>query len=175
MDTVLGTGNTLFGYAFVLLIYLSLWLAMRQAMPWFASNFRRSFLVLYVVWSVGIFVGNFLFYLLGIMSFYPWLNNIIHSFLWIGLGLGFLYAISHKRPLWEQMVLFGIYSLVVKFAEQRILGTWEFSRFFFIEGNLAYLIGWSVVDALYPIGAYFVLKIASRFVTGLVVPDLKLR
>lgn len=91
------------------------------------------------------------------------------------LGLGFLYAISHKRPLWEQMVLFGIYSLVVKFAEQRILGTWEFSRFFFIEGNLAYLIGWSVVDALYPIGAYFVLKIASRFVTGLVVPDLKLR
>ncbi|MBK9124032.1 MAG: hypothetical protein IPM16_13080 [Chloroflexi bacterium] len=174
MDAILGTGNTLFGYAFVLLIYLGLWIAMRQSGQKFEPGFRRTFIVLYVAWAVGIFVGNYLFHLLGIMSFYPWLNNFIHSFLWIGLGLGFLYAISYKRPLWEQMVLFAIYSLVVKFAEQRILGTWEFDRFFFIEGNLAYIIGWSLVDAAYPILSALGLRFGKRFISGLVEPPMNL-
>ncbi len=51
--------------------------------------------------------------------------------------------------LWQQLVLFAIYSLAVKFAENKVLGTWEFDHFFFIDGNLAYIIGWSLVDGLY--------------------------
>jgi hypothetical protein len=102
----------------------------------------------------------------------PWLNNFIHSFIWIGLCLGFLYAISYKRPLWELLVLFTIYSLVVKIAENKILGTWEFDRFFFIDGNMAYILGWSLVDALYPIGSAITLMLAARFISGVVVPRL---
>jgi hypothetical protein len=103
------------------------------------------------------------------------LNNFIHAFIWIGLCLGFLYGISYKRPLWELLVLFTIYSFVVKVAENKILGTWEFGRFFFIDGNLAYIIGWSLVDALYPIGSAVVLMLAGRFIKGLVVPKLSLK
>lgn len=175
MDTILGAGNNLLGYGLVLLVYAGLFVAMRQAGTRIEPEFRRSFWVLYAVWAVGIFVGNFLFYQLGIMSFMPWLNNFIHAFIWIGLCLGFLYGISYKRPLWELLVLFTIYSFVVKVAENKILGTWEFGRFFFIDGNLAYIIGWSLVDALYPIGSAVVLMLAGRFIKGLVVPKLSLK
>jgi hypothetical protein len=172
MDTVLGTDNNLLEYGLILLVYAGLWVAMRQASPRVEPEFHRSFWVLYVVWAVGIFVGNYVFYLLGIMSFIPWLNNFIHAFIWIGLCLGFLYGISYKRNLWELLILFTIYSFVVKVTENKILGTWEFGRFFFIDGNLAYIIGWSLVDALYPIGSAIVLMLAARFIQGVVVPRL---
>jgi hypothetical protein len=172
MGTLLGTNNTLLGYALVLLIYAGLFVTMRRASPRVEPEFRRSFVALYVVWTVGVFVSNYLFYRLGLMSFYPWLNNFIHSFIWIGLCLGFLYSTSYQRPLWELLVLFTIYSFVVKVSENRILGTWEFDHFFFIDGNLAYIIGWSLVDALYPIGSAIVLWLAARFVRGLIVPGL---
>src|SRR5215207_5721844 len=100
MDSFLGVGNSILGYILILLVYGGLFIAMRQAGTRIEPEFRRSFVILYVVWAFGIFIGNYLFYLLGIMSFMPWLNNFIHSFIWIGLCLGFLYAISYKRLLW---------------------------------------------------------------------------
>ncbi len=172
MNEILGLDNSIAEYLFVLLIYAGLFVAMRQAAPRVEPEFRRSFVVLYVVWAIGAFAGNYLFYRLGIMSFIPWLNNFIHTFVWIGLCLGFLYGVSHNRPLWEQLVLFAIYSFVVKVTENKVLGTWEFSRFFFAEGNLAYITGWSLVDALYPIGSALILRLAARFVSGVVVPRL---
>lgn len=172
MDAILGVDNTIFEYILILLVYAGLFIAMRQGGTRIEPEFRRSFIVLYVVWAFGIFIGNYLFFLLGVMSFIPWLNNFIHSFIWIGLCLGFLYAISYKRPLWEQLILFTIYSLVVKFTENKVLGSWEFGRFFFIEGNLAYIIGWSIVDALYPVGSAIVLMLVARFVKNVVVPRL---
>lgn len=172
MDEILGSGNSLLAYGLVLLIYAGLWIAMRQPERTVDPAFRKSFMVLYVVWTIGIFTGNYLFYRLNIMSFTPWLNNVVHSFIWIGLCLTFLYAVSYKRPLWEQLVLFVIFSFVVKLTEHVILGTWEFDHFFFIEGNLAYIIGWSIVDAAYPIGSPIALYIASRFITGVVTPKL---
>jgi hypothetical protein len=172
MDTFLGVNNTIFEYILVLLVYAGLFIAMRQAAPRIEPEFRRAFIILYVVWAFGIFIGNYLFYLLGIMSFIPWLNNFIHAFVWIGLCLGFLYAVSYKRPLWEQLVLFTIYSFVVKVVEFYVLGSWNFPRFFFIEGGLAYIIGWSVVDALYPVGSAIVLMLVSRFIKNVVVPRL---
>jgi hypothetical protein len=172
MDELLGANNSIAEYIFVLLIYAGLLVAMRQAAPRVEPEFRRSFIVLYVVWAIGTFVGNYLFYKLGIMSFMPWLNNFIHTFVWIGLCLGFLYAISHNRPVWEQLVLFAIYSFVVKVTENKVLGTWEFSRFFFVEGNLAYIAGWSLADALYPIGSALILRLVARFISGITVPKL---
>ena len=174
MDSILGVGNSVLGYVFVLLIYGGLFLAIRQAGTQISPEFRRSFWVLYVVWAVGIFVGNYLFFLLGIMSFLPWLDNFIHSFVWIGLCLGFLYAISYHRALWELIVLAAVYSFVVKVTERMVLGTWDLNHFFMVDGNLAYIIGWSLVDAAYPIGSFAVLWIASRFIKGLVVPKLNL-
>jgi hypothetical protein len=171
MDQIFGSGNSILAYVLILTVYAGLFVSVYPRMD---SSFRRSFWVLYVVWAFGIFIGNYLFYLMGIMSFLPWLNNFIHAFIWIGVCLGFLYAVSYKRPLWEQLVLFAIFSFVVKVTENKVLGTWEFDRFFFIDGNLAYIIGWSLVDALYPIGSAVVLMIASRFIQGLIVPKLNL-
>ncbi len=174
MNDLLGSDNSILAYLFMLLVYAGLFVAMRQAAPRMEPEFRRSYWILYAVWAVGTFAGNYLFYRLGIMSFLPWLNNFIHTFVWIGLCLGFLYSISYKRPLWEQLVLFAIYSFVVKVTENKVLGTWEFNRFFFVEGNLAYIIGWSLVDALYPVGSAIVLRIASRFITGVAIPKLSM-
>jgi hypothetical protein len=174
VDSLLGVDNTLLDYLLVLLVYGGLFIAIRQAGTQIPSDFRRSFMVLYVVWALGIFVGNYLFFLLGIMSFIPWLNNFIHAFIWIGLCLGFLYAIGHERPLWQQLVLFAVYSFVVKVTENYVLGSWDLNHFFFVDGNLAYILGWSLVDAAYPLGSFAVLSIASRFISGLIVPKLKL-
>jgi hypothetical protein len=175
MDTILGANNTLFDYALILLIYAGLFVAMRQMSPRIEPEFRRSFVILFVVWAVGVFVADYVFYLLGVMSFLPWLNTFMHTFIWIGLCLGFLYSISYsKRPLWELLVLFAIYSLVVKVAENKILGTWEFDHFFFVDGNLAYIIGWSLVDALYPVGSALVLALAARLTHGVIIPRLSL-
>lgn len=172
MSDILGSNNTIVSYIFMLLVYGGLVVAMRQAATRIEPEFKRTFWVLYVVWAIGVFVSNYLFFRIGIMSFLPWLDNFLHSFVWIGLGLGFLYAISYKRPMWQQLVLCGVYSLAVKMTENKVLGTWDFSHFFFIDGNLAYVIGWSVVDAFFPIASIVVLWIASRFITGLIVPEL---
>jgi hypothetical protein len=39
-----------------------------------------------------------------------------------------------------------------------------------MQGNLAYLIGWSVLDGLYPYISMVGLKWVSRFVQGVIVP-----
>jgi len=58
----------------------------------------------------------------------------------------------------------------VKAAERLILGTWELSYFFFVPGNLAYLIGWSLLDGLYPVISELGLRVIARFTRGVVVP-----
>lgn len=175
MDAILGANNTLFDYGLVLLVYAGLFVAMRQVSPRIEPEFKRSFVILLVVWAVGVFIADYVFYLLGIMSFMPWLNTFIHAFIWIGLCLGFLYSVSYgKRPLWELLVLFAVYSFVIKVTEHGVLGTWEFDHFFFIDGNLAYIVGWSLVDALYPVGSALVLALAARLTQGIIVPRLSL-
>src|SRR5579862_3235688 len=105
MDSILGAGNQIWGYILVLGVYLSLFVVIRQIQPTVEPAFRRTYWVLFIGWVPGIFIGNYLFYLIGIMSFLPWLDNLMHSSIWIGLGLGFLYAATYKRSLWEQCVL----------------------------------------------------------------------
>ena len=170
MKEILGAGNEITDYVIVLAVYGALFIVMRYANETVELNFRKTFWILFVGWGVGVFIGNYLFYLLGIMSFLPWLNNFLHTFIWIGLCLSFLYAGAHRKPMWEQFALFAIFSFIVKWAEHTILGTWELDHFFFIEGNLAYIIGWSLMDGLYPILSALGLKLVSKFATGVITP-----
>jgi hypothetical protein len=149
--------------------YLLIVLLMRHAQQRVELNFRRTYWTLYLGWSASVFVGNYLFFKIGIMSFLPRINNFVHTFIWIGLCLGFLYASAYRKPFWEQFALFAIFSFIVKWAEHEILSTWELNHFFFVRGNLAYIVGWSLVDGLYPLLSVLGLRIIARYVRGIIV------
>lgn len=171
-DAFFGAGNGIVDYLPVLLVYGALFVVMRYANRSVPVSFRRTFVTLYVGWAVGVFIANYLLYRAGFMSFLPWLNNFFHTFIWIGLCLGFLYAEAHRRPFLEQVALFAIFSFIVKWAELTLLGTWELDNFFGIPGNIAYITGWSLMDGLYPVVSVVGLKFVSRWIDGLVVPSL---
>lgn len=160
---LLGAGNPLTDYLLVLAVYGLLFVLMRHANRRIELSFRTSFIYLFAGWSVGTFVANYLLFRAGVMSFLPWLNNFMHTFVWIGLCLGFLYAGAHRKPFLEQFALFAIYSLIVKLAENAVLGTWEHGHFFGIPGNAAYIIGWSLMDGLYPLVSMVGLRLVARF------------
>jgi hypothetical protein len=168
VEEIFGAGNGLLSYTLVLVVYAALFVVMRYANERVELNFVRTYWILFFGWAVSVFAGNYLFYKLGVMSFLPWLNNFLHTVIWIGLCLSFLYAGARRKPLLEQFALFAIFSFIVKWAEHEILGTWEMNRFFFIQGNLAYITGWSLMDGLYPIISVLGLSVVSRFVRGVV-------
>ena len=170
-DALLGPGNGLPDYLFLLLFYGAMLVLMRYGHARLDLSFRRTYYALFVGWGTLTFIANFLLYRLGVMSFLPWLNNAMHTFVWIGGCLGFLYAGAHRRSMLEQFALFAIFSFLVKQAEQALLGTWELGHFFGIPGNAAYVVGWSLADGLYPVLSMIGLKLLSNVVEGLVVPD----
>ncbi len=172
MNEILGAGNGLLEYGFILLVYGALVVVMKQGHPGVGPDARKTYWVLYFTYALVGFVANYLLYLAGAMSFLPWLNNFIHTFVWLGFCLAFLSIGAYRRPLWEQLVMFAIFSFVVKLAEHQVLGTWEMNRFFFIQGNLAYMLGWSLVDGLIPVGSAIWLRVLSKYVKGLIVPKL---
>jgi hypothetical protein len=169
MESVLGFGNSLLDYGWVLLLYGAMFLLMRFGYRDLELNFRYSYRFLYFGYAVLGFVSNYALYRLGSMSFLPWLNNGAHCFLWLGFLLTYLYAGARKLPFLEQFALFTIFSFVVKVFENKILGTWEQSHFFGIEGNTAYMLGWSLFDGLLPpLFSRIGLGILSRYVEGVV-------
>jgi hypothetical protein len=169
MTDLFGPNKGPLDYIAVLAVYAALFLLMRHAQQRVELNFRRTYWILYFGWSVSVFVGNYLFFKIGIMSFLPWVNNFVHTFVWIGLCLGFLYASAFRKPFWEQFALFAIFSFIVKWAEHEILNTWELDHFFFVRGNLAYIVGWSLMDGLYPLLSVLGLRIIARYVKGIIV------
>lgn len=166
-----GFGNGVLEYLIVLAFYGLLFVLMRHANERIELSFRRSFTYLFVGWSLGTFVANYLLFRAGVMSFLPWLNNFMHTFVWIGLCLGFLYAGAYRKPLFEQFALFAIYSFFVKLVESTVLGTWEHPNFFGIPGNMSYIIGWSLMDGLYPLVSMIGLRLVSR-IDNAVLPAL---
>lgn len=170
-DSWLGAGNTLGDYLLVLVFYAALVVLMRYGNAHVEPEFRRTYWFLAASWAIGTFVGNYLLYRAGFMSFLPWLNNFMHTAIWIGLCLSFLYAGARARPWLEQFLLFAIFSFLVKAAEHQILGTWELDHFFFLNGNSAYLLGWSAADGLYPALSVAALRLLRRWIPGLVVPQ----
>jgi hypothetical protein len=159
---LLGAGNSVFDYLLILAFYAMLFVLMRHANRRVELSFRAAYTYLFVGWSMGTFAANYLLYRAGVMSFLPWLNNFAHTFVWIGLCLGFLYAGAHRKPFFEQFALFAIYSLLVKLAERAVLGTWEHDNFFGIPGNAAYIIGWSLMDGLYPLVSLVGLRLVAK-------------
>jgi hypothetical protein len=118
-----------------------------------------------------VFVANYLLFRAGVMSFLPWLNNFLHTFVWIGVCLSYLYlGVRETQPLPIQIVAFATFSLIVKYAEHMLLGTWELDHFFHMfRGTFAYILGWSLADGLYPLITLYGLRLVSRWVPGLIV------
>ena len=131
---------------------------------------RTTFVWVAGVWAVTIFVANYLLYLGDQMSFLPWVNNFMHTFLWIGFVLCWLYlGIREDEPMWFQMLVYAFFSLIVKYFEQLLFGTWDKNEVFFglLHGNGAYVMFWSIADGLYPVLTLWGLRIASRRIPGL--------
>lgn len=169
MESILGANNSWIDYLGVMAIYALLFICIRAPYPRIELNWRVNFKVLFIFWFVAMFTGNYLFHLLGVMSFLPWLNNFIHTFFWIGIVLTWLYSGINKKPIIEQFILFTGYSFIVKMAENMMLGSWEMDPFFFLSGKYAYLIVMSIVDGFYAVISPFALRIAKKFVKGVYV------
>lgn len=155
----------------VLAVYGALFVVIRTHKKRIRPDERRTALVVGGAWAVSVFVANFLLYRAGLMSFLPWVNNFLHTFVWIGGCLTFLYlGIREKESMAVQFVVFATFSLVVKVAEQQLFGTWEHGHFFHVfEGNTAYVLGWSLADGLYPPLTFWALRLLGRWIPGLVV------
>jgi hypothetical protein len=154
----------------VLAFYAAMFLLIRLSRGRIADFEKRTYVAVAVAWAVPVFAANWLLYKAGAMSFLPWVNNFMHTFLWIGLCLSWLYlGVRETQPLWLQFLLFTTFSLLVKYAEQKLFGTWEHDNFFGISGNGAYVLGWSIADGTYPILTLFGVRIAARHLDGLAV------
>ena len=162
MNAILGNNNTVWDYILVLFIYLLMYLFIRYPKPRLELNYKANFIFLFALWAFLMFTGNYLFYRLGVMSFLPWLNNLLHSGIWVGFCLGWLYYCTHERPLWEQFVFFAFTSFVIKIAENMILGTWHMDSYLGIKSPYAYIIAMSIVDGFYPIISRWLIKALSK-------------
>lgn len=149
----------------LLAFYAALFVVIRVIKPRIERDDQATFLVIGAAWAVSVFIANFVLYLAGVMSFLPWLNNFMHTFLWIGLCLAWLYlGVREQQHLLVQCILFATFSLVVKVMEQVLFGTWEHPHFFHVfQGNTAYVLGWSLADGLYPPITLFGLRLVQRW------------
>src|SRR5262249_35665550 len=101
----------------LLLLYAALYVVARSYYARFAQGQERgtTFWTIGGMWAVGTFIGNYLLFRVGVMSFIPWFYNFLHTFIWIGFVLTTLYlGVRRSQPLWQQMVLFATFSLVIK-------------------------------------------------------------
>ena len=156
----------------VLALYAAIYVVIRTiARGGIPKAERKTAWVIGLSWAVSVFIANFLLYRAGVMSFLPWPNNFLHTFVWIGFCLTPLYlGVREETPMASQFVIFATFSLVVKYAEQMLFGTWDLDHFFHIfRGNASYVLGWSIADGLYPPLTLFGLRLVGKFVPGLVV------
>ena len=154
----------------VLAFYVAMFVVIRLSRKRIADFEQRTFWAVAVAWAVPVFIANWLLYKAGAMSFLPWVNNALHTFAWIGFCLTWLYlGVRERESLLAQCVIFATFSLVVKYAEQKLFGTWDKGDFFGIDGNGTYVVGWSLADGTYPLLTLYGLRIAARRIRGLVV------
>lgn len=153
----------------VLLFYAGLFTIIRVIKPRIEHEERRTAVAIGLAWAAPVFVANYLLYKADLMSFLPWVNNFMHTFLWIGICLTFLYlGVRSTQPMLVQIILFTTFSLIVKYAEHIAFGTWDQDNFFHVfEGNWTYILGWSIADGMYPLLTLWGLRFASRWIPGL--------
>lgn len=155
----------------LLAFYAALFVIIRLLKPSIEPAERKTFFTIGGVWAVTVFIANYLLYRAGLMSFLPWVNDFMHTFLWIGVCLSFLYlGMREDQSMPVQFIVFATFSLIVKYAERLIFGTWELDHFFHaLHGNFAYILGWSLADGLYPPLTFYGLQLLGRRVPGLIV------
>ena len=158
----------------ILLFYGALFVVIRSRKRWIEREERKTFRLIALAWAIPVLVANILLWKTGQMSCLPLENNFLHSFVWIGGCLSWLYlAIREQVPIVTQCVIFATFSLVVKVFEQQLFGTWDHGFFFFelgfLNSNAAYVIGWSLADGLYPLLTLYGLRLLGRRMDGLVV------
>lgn len=153
----------------IVLFYAALLTIIRLVKPRIEPEERFTFLAIGLAWAVPVFLANYGLYQAGLMSYLPWVTNFLHSFVWIGICLTFLYlGVRATQPLLVQVILFTTFSLIVKYAEQIVFGTWDLDHFFHVfDGNGAYVLGWSLADGTYPLITLVGLRLASRRISGL--------
>jgi hypothetical protein len=153
----------------VLCLYAALFVVIRLTKRRLEPSERPTFVAIALAWAVPVFVANYLLYEAGLMSYLPWVTNFMHTFLWIGVCLTWLYlGVREEWSLPVQFVLFATFSLIVKYAEQIAFGTWDLDHFLHVfDGNFAYVLGWSLADGSYPILTLFGLRLAARHVPRL--------
>lgn len=154
----------------VLAIYAALYVIILGFKLKICARERKTLFVIAGSWAVSVFIANYLLFLAGLMSFLPWENNFLHTFLWIGFCLSRLYlGVREDRSMPAQFVIFATFSLVVKYGEQMLFGTWEHGHFFHVfRGNTAYVLGWSLADGLYPPLTLWGLRLLAKRVPGLI-------
>ena len=131
---------------------------------------RKTFVVIYLVWAISIFFINYLGYVIGVFSYLPWFpNNFLHTFVWIGISLSYLFMAIRKEHIVVQFMAFALFSLVIRYAEYKIFGVWNGDHFLFVvEGVDAYIIGWSYVDGFYSPATFILLRILKKWIPGLI-------
>jgi hypothetical protein len=162
------TAKTVLG---LLAFYAALFVVIRTYQRRIEPKERKTFFTIALLWAVSVFVANYLLFRAGLMSFLPWINNFMHTFLWIGICLTFLYlGVRGRESMAVQFVMFATFSLIVKYAEQLLLGTWDHPHFFHVfRGNFAYILGWSLADGLYPLLTLHGLRLLRKWIPGLIV------
>ncbi len=155
----------------LLVFYAALFVIIRTYKKRVDRDERKTFLLIAGTWACSVFIANYLLYRAGVMSYLPLVNNFMHTFIWIGVCLTFLYlGVREDQPMLVQVIMFATLSLVVKYAENLLFGTWDHGHFFHIfRGNFAYILGWSLADGLYPLLTFHGLRLISRRVPGLVI------
>lgn len=156
--------------AAAILLYAALVVVFPVASRRIAGADRRTAVAIGGAWAVSVFVANYLLYKAGVMSFLPWVNNFLHTFVWIGICLTILYMGTRERErLPVLFVYFATFSIIVKYGEQLLFGTWDHDHFFFefLAGNWVYVLGWSLADGLYPVLTLYGVRLAARFVPRL--------
>jgi hypothetical protein len=149
----------------LLLFYAALFVIIRITKHEIDVGERRIYGLLFLAWAAPVFVANYLLALVGLESFIPWHINAMHTFIWIGLCLGWLYLGVRGQPLWVQFVTFAAFSLAVKLFEEKLFGVWSSDHFFFVlPGNWAYILGWSLADGLYPLLSMAGLALLGRVI-----------
>jgi hypothetical protein len=152
----------------VLAFYAALLVIIRLINPQIDTAERRTFVAIGLAWAIAVFPANYGLYKADLMSYLPWVTNFMHTFLWIGICLSWLYlGVRGRHSMVTLFIVFATFSLIVKYIEQIVFGTWDLDNFFGIDGNGAYVIGWSLADGTYPILTLYGLRLAARWIPGL--------
>ncbi len=131
---------------------------------------RKTFIVIYLMYAISIFFINYLGYVIGVFSYLPWFpNNFLHTFVWIGIVLTYLFMAIRKEHMVVQFMAFAAFSLVIRYAEYKIFGVWDGQGTLYESyGTDAYIALWSYVDGFYSIATFLLLRILKKWIPGLI-------